>query len=474
MLKKSLRLCAWIFLGCTGCHGVATAPDLAKLYQKAAQDPNPLRNPVIVIPGIMGSRLVDAASQRLVWGAFTGDYADPGEPDGARLLAIPMEFGRNLEELQDQVYADGALRQIHVNILGIPISQAAYSYILGTLGVGGYRDQDLAEAGVIDYGDQHYTCFQFAYDWRLDLAQNAKRLAEYIEVQRAAVQKDLEESFGITDHDVKFDVVAHSMGSLLLRYFLRYGAQDLPEDGSLPELSWEGAQRVERAVCIAPPNSGSLNALTNLVEGVSFSFLLPTYSAPLLGTLPSIYQLLPRSRHQVLKSGTDDAPLENDLLDPDLWRQLQWGLAAPDADEVLNILLPDIPTAAERRSIALDHQAKCLRRARQIQAALDIPANRPSGLELYLVAGDAENTPSRASVNMQTGELEIAAYGSGDGTVLRSSALGDERIGAKWQAQLRSPIDWTQVLFLFTDHLGLTSDPAFTDNLLYLLLESPR
>ena len=31
---------------------------------------------------------------------------------------------------------------------------------------------------------------------------------------------------------------------------------------------------------------------------------------------------------------------------------------------------------------------------------------------------------------------------------------------------------WTQVIFLFRDHLGLTKDPAFHDNVLYILLES--
>jgi len=34
------------------------------------------------------------------------------------------------------------------------------------------------------------------------------------------------------------------------------------------------------------------------------------------------------------------------------------------------------------------------------------------------------------------------------------------------------PIEWDQVLFLFSDHLDLTKNPAFTDNLLYFLLES--
>ena len=58
--------------------------------------------------------------------------------------------------------------------------------------------------------------------------------------------------------------------------------------------------------------------------------------------------------------------------------------------------------------------------------------------------------------------------------MLRSSALLDERVGQPWEPRLRSPIPWTQVYFLFTDHLGLTRDPAFTDNVLFLLLEDAR
>ena len=40
--------------------------------------------------------------------------------------------------------------------------------LLGVLGVGGYRDMDLGLAGAIDYGTDHFTCFQFDYDWRRD------------------------------------------------------------------------------------------------------------------------------------------------------------------------------------------------------------------------------------------------------------------------------------------------------------------
>ncbi len=49
----------------------------------------------------------------------------------------------------------------------------------------------------------------------------------------------------------------------------------------------------------------------------------------------------------------------------------------------------------------------------------------------------------------------------------------DERVGRSWSPKLRTPIDWSQVSFLFSDHLGMTHDPGFTDNLLYLLLEQP-
>ena len=43
--------------------------------------------------------------------------------------------------------------------------------------------------------------------------------------------------------------------------------------------------------------------------------------------------------------------------------------------------------------------------------------------------------------------------------------------GRVWTPGLQSPIEWSRVYFLFTDHLGLTKDVHFADNILYLLLE---
>ena len=56
------------------CTSIARRPDLGHLYDSLAQTKAPYRNPIIVIPGMLGSRLVQQTSGRIVWGAF-------GHPD---------------------------------------------------------------------------------------------------------------------------------------------------------------------------------------------------------------------------------------------------------------------------------------------------------------------------------------------------------------------------------------------------------
>ena len=137
-------------------------------------------------------------------------------------------------------------------------------------------------------------------------------------------------------------------------------------------------------------------------------------------------------------------------------------------------LLPDIPDPAARRQIARDHLRKVLARAKQFQAALDRPATPPAGLGLHLFAGDAKPTASQLAVDPASGKLTVREQGPGDGTVLRTSAVLDERVGRPWTPGLASPIMWSSITFLFSDHLALTQDLGFTDNLLFRLLDSPR
>ena len=124
-----------------------------------------------------------------------------------------------------------------------------------TLGAGGYRDEALG-LHAIDYGDDHFTCFQFDYDWRRDNVENAKRLKQFIEAKRAYVQQAYKKRYGIEQAAVKSDIVAHSMGSLVARNFPMYGDAELPADGQDAVVTWAGADFVDRLILVGPPNAG--------------------------------------------------------------------------------------------------------------------------------------------------------------------------------------------------------------------------
>ena len=81
-------------------------------------------------------------------------------------------------------------------------------------------------------------------------------------------------------------------------------------------------------------------------------------------------------------------------------------------------------------------------------------------------------------VDRQSGEVSFGEKSFGDGIVIRSSAIMDERkinnnsvVSAH---RLQSPISWDSVTFLDQDHVGITKDNTFIDNMLFTLLESPR
>lgn len=178
-------------------------------------------NPIIVIPGIMGSKLIDESSGKMVWGSYGSGAIRHSSPDGMRTMSIPMSPGTPLVGLTDSVDQDGTLDRL---IPGPGFSVKAYARLLQALAIGGYRDQQILEKN----GEEHFTCFQFAYDWRRSNADNAALLADYIEDRKAYVEAENFRRFG-TRREVKFDIVAHSMGGILARYYLMYGSAPVPE-----------------------------------------------------------------------------------------------------------------------------------------------------------------------------------------------------------------------------------------------------
>ncbi len=442
-------------------------PDIAGIYRLAAQQDLTTRNPVIFIPGIMGSKLIHPQSSRSVCGDFTARYASPEKLANRVLMALPMRLGEPLDRLESPSEGDGTIGQVEATVGRVPIVVGAYGNLLSAFGIGSYMGSyGGAGRGPTYSSEARATSFEFAYDWRRSLDESAAQLLEFMQLATYFVQARKGNS-----EPVKFDVVAHSMGGLLLRYFLRYGSQLLPYDGSLPRLTWAGAELVNTAIIIGTPNAGSLFALHRLTSGLPGTLVHPGYDPLMLGTMPAIYQLLPRARHRPFALASDQGRAV-DLLDPALWTKMGWGLADRRQDELLARQLPGIESPAERTDIALEHLEKCLTNARVFQAALDTPAqHHPASLRIHLVAGDATRTPLAAIANPGEDKLRIIRYGPGDGTVLRSSALLDERVGHPWRPRLESPICWDSVLFASSRHMGLTKDPIVINNVLFHILE---
>ncbi|MEO0650627.1 MAG: hypothetical protein AAFZ65_08115 [Planctomycetota bacterium] len=452
------------------CSSTPPEPSLGALYSRAAQASIDDRNPVIVIPGMLGSNLSNAETGERLWGGFANVYADPTTEEGLRSLTLPMVEGVHLHDLTDNVRPSGSLETVDVNVLGVPLEISAYRDIIRSLGVGGYVDREITIAAnvgnQIDYGAEHYSCFQFSWDWRRDLSESAVKLHEYI--TRDVIPYVRSKRDGAP---VEVDLVAHSMGGLVVRYYLMYGPQPLPKDGSLPELTWEGAQYVDRAILVGTPSSGSVGSLDSLIEGTDPGPFIKPYPAAQVASFPGVYQLLPRARHEAIVDLATGDPLN--VFDVALWEERGMGQLGPDQDEVLQVLLPEAQTRAERLAIVRDHTAKCLAIAEQVGRALDVEASTPAGLSLQLVAGDAEQTRAVVALDAE-GRIHEVASAPGDGTVTRASALADQRSDDHWTPRVQTPVDWDRVTFLFENHLNLTKSAEFTDNLLYQLIEAPE
>ena len=231
-MKLGVMIIAGLFLA--GCVSSPKPPDLKAIHNEAAMRHGPETNPIIVIPGVFGLRLLDEPSGTLVWGAFDRKVANPRNPDEARLMALPMVEGHSLAESRDGAGADGTLDTLKISLFpGVSVEPKAYMNIPLTLGAGGYADHLLGEAGAVDSGSDHYICYQFSYDWRGSSVENAALLHDFIAEKKKFVEKKNRERFGRMGN-VKFDIVAHSMSGLMARHSAvmdeRYGTGALGND----------------------------------------------------------------------------------------------------------------------------------------------------------------------------------------------------------------------------------------------------
>lgn len=162
------------------------------------------------------------------------------------------------------------------------------------------------------------------YDWRRDNVETACVLADLVESIRAATGAG------------KVLLVGHSMGGVVIRYYLRYGGRDVLRGRDCPigsgdrhaRINRPGADAVAGAVFLGVPHRGSALAFRTLVSDFTLWRVLPITLREPVFSMPSAWQLLPRGRTdgtvpllvEVGGGGVRDVPLYT----PRTWTERRW------------------------------------------------------------------------------------------------------------------------------------------------------
>jgi pimeloyl-ACP methyl ester carboxylesterase len=221
-LPFRLACAAALVLALAACSTTTTRPDLARLYRVGTQFAD--TTPVIVIPGVFGSKLRDRSTGVEAWPGTVrmilfDDYRDLALDFDRATLAVRPD---NLEAVD---IADAALGQDFYGKI-IETLRDFGGYVRGTVGVPPQP------------GERRY--YIYPYDWRQDNVEAARGLDRLIE----AIRHD----YG--DPALRVDIVAHSMGGLVARYYQRYGTEDVL-DGRESQVTLYGTSRVRSSFCSA-------------------------------------------------------------------------------------------------------------------------------------------------------------------------------------------------------------------------------
>jgi pimeloyl-ACP methyl ester carboxylesterase len=247
--------------------------------QTTPQANTSIQRPLILIPGLLGSRLCrpDPSSPKttqVVWGTVGALRQFP-------TIRMLHEAGAS-----DPIKPCGVVREIV--FLGL-YRQDVYAPIIRHLEKTGYRE--------------NRNLFVFAYDWRRSVFDNAKALEVF--VREIAP-------------DGKVDILAHSMGALVARAYVVEG---------------EGGVRVARLFSAGAPFQGSVKVFQTVEKGWGALNAamggLDGFRRTML-SFPSIFELMPR-----YKACCDVGTVTFDPAKADTWTGLRW-------DGVDTTTMPDL------------------------------------------------------------------------------------------------------------------------------------
>ena len=417
------------------------------------------KDPVIIIPGITGSDLWNKKTNKEVWVKLIR----PKDDD----IRLPMS--PNLAANRDLLETRDIIRSVKIASF-LPEIEIYERLIYALETRGGYREAKWENPGKNGHQDTFYV---FPYDWRRDNVENARILVRKIEALKAKLKKP----------NLKFNVIAHSMGGLISRYAAMYGDADIPTGPMQP--TWAGANNFDKIFLLGTPNDGSILALRALLQGQTIATTIPlpifqNFSRFDAFTIPSIFQLLPTNGGLVVYD-ENFKPLKLDVYDPSTWDEYDWAIwEDPDYDQDF--------TEDERKN-ARPYFLAALQRAKKFQEA--IRAFRPGRIPVgfYLIGGDCKDTPAAAVVLWDEKNkrwetmLRPRSFTRTDGTRVseeevkaRLNAKGDGTVTLQSLVDDLAPVDIREKylpvaggMFQCEDHTRLVTSSEVQDKLLGLL-----
>lgn len=430
-------------------------PPLRSIYQPTM--PATDQPPLVVVPGAFGSRLKDRRTGREIW---------PGT--SAELLAS------NYRGLELDIDAD-ELEPLCADVEAYAVFRAGlgrdfYGQVLDTLQHAGGYVRCRPGVPAPDGARAFYT---YCYDFRLDNVHAARGLGELIERIRA-------------DHGdpaLRVDVLAHSNGGLLARYYARYGDADLPESGPFHPTG-AGCGSIRRLLLVGTPNLGTMQPVLSYLRGEEIG--LRNIPPEVIATCTGAPQMMPHPAVPWLVD-VGGHRIDADLYDLRTWQDFRWSLY--DERVVERTIDRHGGGDAGRRYLAMLrlYTEKHLVRGRRFAESLAVPA---PGAEprLYVFGADCELTLARLALESEGGRLhgrervedvvqpsphvdyQRLMFEPGDTVVTRSSLLGRRTRNV---AAPRSEIESLPIahsVFLCESHQHLTGNASFQDNLLNALL----
>ena len=306
---------------------------------------------VIIVPGIMGSQLYQGHD--LIW---------PGSP--AELL---FPYSKMKDLLDPDLQVGDIIRSVAIS--------NQYDSLVEALKLCGFNE-----------GGKLATLMVCPYDWRKDNRLAAARLADKIKALRDAHGQGL-----------MINIVAHSMGGLVSRYFL--------ESGDYSEANCRGFANVRRLVTIGTPHRGAPLALCAALGQIKRLFLNASQVKQIADKpeFPALYQLMPPASEPVVWNTDPEARLD-----------------------------PANPYQANTAAM-LGLCVSNLKSATSFHSALDV-AKKPKAVSYFCFAGTRQNTICNVQGNFAPAGLkgtvnahEPLAIGveisdGGDGTVPSWSA----------------------------------------------------